>query len=310
MNFFPIKKLLAGVELAPDNIKSALIMKRGKNYSIKQLSDVKIPSQTLKPSFKKENIINMDFFHECLKKICKEIKVKKIGVALPDSCVKVLVRTFKDLPKEKSKIAEMVLWDISSSLKLPADELRISWHNMGKNSDNAHVFLVVLALNNIIAQYEQVFKKLGISPAMLAPAGLNQYNFYSRILPSKGNIAYLGMFDDYLNLFVFNDNIPLFYKMIRKGLLNDNESSAINDVDLLLQYYNSENPDLEIEKFFIASNTKSQIQIEYILQDINPAEFTIIDEKQLISFDKSFKLKHNYNPLPFYTSVIGAAQAF
>jgi len=309
MNFFPINKLLAGVELAPDNIKSALIMKKGKNYSIKQLSDVKIPSQTLKPSFKKENIINMDFFHDCLKKICKEIKVKNIGVALPDSCVKVLVRTFKELPKEKSKIDEMVLWDISSSLKLPADELRISWHNMGKNSDNAHVFLVVLALNNIIAQYEQVFNKLGVSPVMLAPAGLNQYNFYSRILPSKGNIAYLGMFDDYLNLFVFNDNIPLFYKMIRKGLLNDNESSAINDVDLLLQYYNSENPDLEIENFFIASNTKSEIQIKYILQDINSVEFTIIDEKQLISFDKSFKHNHNYNLLPFYTSVIGAAQS-
>jgi len=310
MKFFPITKLLAGVELASNNIKSAVILQKGKNFFIKQLSDVKIPSHTLKPSFKKENIINMDFFHDCLKKICKEIKVKNFGVALPDSCVKVLVRTFKELPKEKSKIDEMILWDISSSLKLPADELRISWHNMGKNSDNTHVFLVVLALNNIIAQYEQVFKKIGVSPVILAPAGLNQYNFYSSLLPPKGNIAYLGMFDDYLNLFVFSDNIPLFYKMIRKGLLNDDESSAINDVDLLLQYYSSENPDLEIEKFFIASNTKSQIQIEYILQDINSADFTIIDEKQLISFDKSFKLKHNYNPLPFYTSVIGAAQAF
>ena len=310
MNFFSIKKLLAGVELASGNIKSALILKKGKNFSIKQLSDVKIPSQTLKPSFKKENIINMELFHDCLKKACNEIKVKNIGVALPDACVKVLVRTFKELPKEKFKIDELVLWEISNSLKLPADELRIGWDNMGKNSDKAHVLLVVLGLNNIIAQYEQAFKKLGTSPVILAPAGLSQYNFYSRVLPSKGIMAYLGMFDDYLNLFVFSDNIPLFYKMIRKGLLNDDESSAINDVDLLLQYYNSENPDLEIEKFFIASNTKSQIQIEYILQDVNPAEFTIIDEKQLISFDKSFKLKHNYNPLPFYTSVIGAAQAF
>jgi hypothetical protein len=101
----------------------------------------------------------------------------------------------------------------------------------------------------------------------------------------------------------------LFYKMIKKGFINDDDTSAVNDVDLLIQYYNSENPDIEIEHFFIASNTKSEIQIKYILQDINAVEFTIIDEKQLISFDKSFKHNHNYNLLPFYTSVIGAAQS-
>ncbi|MCP4670875.1 MAG: hypothetical protein GY857_06180 [Desulfobacula sp.] len=309
MSFFRIKRLLAGIELGPDNIKSALIFKKGNNFSITQLSDVKMPMQTLKPSFKKENILNLESFQDSLKKICREIKVQKIGVALPDSCVKVLVKTYKALPKEITKIDEMVSWDIASSLNLSANELRIDWQKMGKNSDNAHVLLIVLGMENIIVQYEQAFKKYGVSPLMLTPAGLNQFNFYSTVLPSKGIIAYLGLFDDFLNLFVFSDDVPIFYKMIKKGVLSDDETSAVNDVDLLIQYYNSENPDLEIGKFFIASNTKSQIQIEYILQDIHSAEFTIIDEKQLISFDKSFKLDHNYNPLPFYTSVIGAAQS-
>ncbi len=308
MSFFPIKRLFAGVELASDNIKSAVIFKKGNKFSITQLSDVKMPAQTLKPSFKQENIINLESFHDCLEKTCRKIKVKKIGVALPDSCVKVLVKTYKALPKEISKIDEMVSWDIASSLKLSASELRIGWERMGKNSDNAHVLLIVLGMENIIVQYEEAFKKYGVSPLMLTPAGLNQFNFYSSILPSKGTVAYLGLFDDFLNLFVFNDNVPIFYKMIKKGLLSNDETSAVNDVDLLIQYYNSENPDLEIEIFFIASNTKSQIQIKYILQDINAAEFTIMDEKKLISFDKSFELDHNYNPLPFYTSVIGAAQ--
>ena len=77
MNFFPVKRLLAGVELASDNIKSALIFKNGNNFSIKQLTDVQMPPQTLKPSFKKENIINLELFHDCLQKSCREIKVKK-----------------------------------------------------------------------------------------------------------------------------------------------------------------------------------------------------------------------------------------
>ena len=308
MNFFPMKRVQAGIEISSDTIKSALIQKKGKQFSIIKLSDVKIPEQTIKPSFKKDNIINPEFFHDCLNKVCKGIKLTNIGVALPDSCVKVLVRTYKELPKSTSQIKDMVLWDISTSLNLPANELRVSWDNMGKNSEGANVLLIALSLNKVIGQYEQVFKQLGMSPVMLSPAGLSQFNFYSSLLPGKGNIAYLGLFDDFLNIFAFCDNTPVFYKIIKKGLLNNDETSAINDFDLLIQFYNSEFPDFHIEKFFIASNIKDDTQMERILQDLDSIEFTIIDEEQLIDFDKKFELDLQNNPLPFYTSVIGAAQ--
>lgn len=328
MNFFPVSRLKAGVEISSDKITSALILKKGKNFSIKKLSDVKIPPGTINPSFKKENIMNAEVFQDALKKTCYDMDVKKISVALPDSSVKVLIRKFKELPKDPQEINEMVLWNFSSSLKLPVEQLRISWENMGRNSDNHHIFLIVLGLEKVMIQYENAFKKIGISPVMLAPAGLNQFNFYCENLPEKGNIAYLGLFDDFLNIFVFSNGIPVFYKMIKKGFSGNDSASAINNVDLLIQYYNSENPDLEIEKFFIASHIKSDMLMEHILQDVsqlgshiksdmliehilqdgNPVDCTIIDERQLIEFDKKFKIDFKNNPLPFYTTALGAAQ--
>ena len=328
MNFFPVSRLKAGVEISSDKITSALILKKGKNFSIKKLSDVKIPPGIINPSFKKENIMNAEVFQDALKKTCYDMDVKKISVALPDSSVKVLIRKFKELPKDPQEINEMVLWNFSSSLKLPVEQLRISWENMGRNSDNHHIFLIVLGLEKVMIQYENAFKKIGISPVMLAPAGLNQFNFYCENLPEKGNIAYLGLFDDFLNIFVFSNGIPVFYKMIKKGFSGNDSASAINNVDLLIQYYNSENPDLEIEKFFIASHIKSDMLMEHILQDVsqlgshiksdmliehilqdgNPVDCTIIDERQLIEFDKKFKIDFKNNPLPFYTTALGAAQ--
>ena len=121
----------------------------------------------------------------------------------------------------------MISWDISTSLKFNAKELRIGWENMGKNSDNAHVLLIVLGMENIIAQYEEVFKNNGVNPVILAPAWLNQFNFYSTALPSKGIIAYLGLFDDFLNLFVFSDTVPVFYKIIKKGFINEDRKSVV-----------------------------------------------------------------------------------
>ncbi|MCK5164280.1 MAG: hypothetical protein KAQ72_11205 [Desulfobacula sp.] len=328
MNFFPIQRLKAGIEISSDKITSALILKKGEKISIQKLSDVKILPETIKPSFKRENIANSGTLQDCLKKICHDMNLKKISVALPDSSVKVLIRKFKELPKEQQEINEMVLWNISSSLGLPVEDLRISWDNMGKNSENNHVFLIALGLKKVMAQYEEVFKNIGVSPVVIGPAGLAQFNFYSKSLPEKGNVAYLGLFDDFLNIFVFSDSIPVFYKMIKKGLLGNDSGSAINDVDLLMQYYNSENPDLEIEKFFIASHIKSDMLMEHILQDVShldshinsdmlvehilqdgkQIDCTIIDERQLIEFDKRFKINFKNNPLPFYTTALGAAQ--
>ena len=328
MNFFPIRRLKAGIEISSDKIKSAVIFKKGPTFSIEALFDVKIEPGVIKPSFMKENIIDETAFQECLKESCKDIILKNINVALPDSCIKILIRKFKELPKEMQDINEMVLWNISSFLDLPVGELRASWENMGKSSDNQHVFFIAFGLDKIITQYEEAFKRIGISPVIMAPSRLNQFNFYSKVLPDKGNIAYLGMFDDFLNIFVFSDGVPVFYKLIKKGFLGNDNTSAVNDVDLLIQYYNSENPGLDIEKFFIASHIKSDLLMEHILQDIthigshiksdmlieqilldgNHIDFVIIDERQLIEFDERFKIFFKNNPLPFYSTVLGTAQ--
>ena len=328
MPFFSIKKLKAGIEISSEKITSALIFKKGNISSIKKLSDVKLLPNTIKPSFTQENIINADAFQNALKQTCHDTNIKKFGVALPDACVKILIRKFSQIPEEPHEITDMLLWNISSTLHLPVDQLRLSWEMMGKTPDSNHIFLIALGLEKIMMQYEDVFKKIGVSPVMIAPAGLNQFNFYAKYLPDKGNIAYLGLFDEFLNIFVFSDGIPVFYKMIKKGLLDNDSTSAINDVDLLIQYYNNENPDLEIERFFVASNIKSDMLIQHILQDVsqigshiksdmlmehmlqdgNNIDFTIIDERKLIEFDKKFKIDFKNNPLPFYTTALGAAQ--
>jgi hypothetical protein len=328
MEFFSMKRLKAGVEISIDKIKSALIFRKGNGFSIHQLSHAVLPAGIVKPSFKTENILDEMAFQAALKKVLKDITLKKINLSLPDASVKVLIRKFKELPKEPEEINEMVLWNISRFLDLPIEALRISWENMGKNSDHDHVLLIALGLEKVIAQYEEMFRQIGVVPVMVAPAGLNQFNFYAPSLPEKGKVAYLGLFDDFLNIFAFSDNIPVFYKTIKKGLIGNDSGSAVNDVDLLIQYYNSENPDLEIEKFFVASHIKSDLLVEHILQDVSQVgphidsdmlvehllqdgkhiDFQLIDERQLIEFDKKFKDDFKDTPLSFYTTVIGTAQ--
>ena len=307
MKFIPGIRLKAGIEILSENIKSAVLLKNKNGFFIQKLSHVNLPEDTIKPSFKMENIINPKAFDACLKKSHKEIGLKKIGISLPDACVKILIKEFKEVPKGSRDIHEMVLWTISSSLKIPIEELRVSWKNMGRNSENKYVFFISLGLDPVLVQYEEAFKKTGFFPLRLAPGGLNRFNFYCERLPQKGCVAFWGLFDAFLQIFVFVDGIPIFYRIIKKGLLSINNTSAIDDINLVIQYFYAENPDLKIDSLHIASHLKSEVQIQQILQGMSSLEFKMMDEKQLMEFEKSSHPTTQGMSLAFYTGALGAA---
>ncbi len=308
MKLFPVNHLKTGVEILTDKIILAQIVKKGKICSIKHLSNVTLAPDIIKPLFKKENILDEKLFVENMKKILKKIKTRSIGVALPDACFKVFIKKYKELPKKDHEIKEMVVWSISSSLGVPVQELRISWENIGKNYQNQYVFMIVVGMKSVLKQYERVLKRSGVSTVMLAPVGLNRFNFYAEKISPTGNNFYLSLFDDSLTAFVFSEGVPIFYKVIKKGLISGRGASAVEDMDMLLHYFFSKYPDFDIDKFFIATHIKSDSHIEQLLEDISPVEFTIINENKIVHFDKMFKVPSGHTPLSLYSSALGTAQ--
>jgi uncharacterized protein YifE (UPF0438 family) len=335
MGFAFREKISAGIEMSEDRIRAAAVVGKAEGVYIQHLETVKIPANTLIPGFKQLNVKDVDALSACLKKACPRTRSKKIHVALPDACVKVLIQRITDLPEDVSDIDRMLLWRIAANYDIPEQELRISWENRGKDSEDRHVFLVAVSMEPVMAQYETVFKAAGIRPVLLTPAGLARLNFYAPTLPEKGIMAYLGLFDEIISLFVVAGGLPLFYRVARRGTFRKDGDSAINEVDLLIQYFNSEFPENEIEKFFIASYIKSENLMEQIFENLRNIDFVILDETQLIHslqgrqrkieaspdftfVDETSLIQWDYpsadgtplddNPLPFYTAALGAAQ--
>lgn len=301
-------KIKAGIELSSEYISAALVQKKGGGCIVKDLTDAPLPHGLIKPSFKKENISDLQELKEYLVLVKQTLGFKKAAVSLPDSSVKIMVKKFDQLPDDEKSIKKMVIWEMASSLNFDPEEMRIAWQQAGIDADGRHTFIIALTLEPVIRQYESAFSLAGIQPVVISPSGLNQFNFYASGIPESGNVAYLGMFDELVNIFVFNQRVPVFYKTIKKGMLGEKGNSAINDVDLLIQYYHTENPDLEIDRFYIASSIKSESQIHQILHEEHIPEFEILDETSLVDFDKQVRFESNDRPLSQYTSVIGTAQ--
>lgn len=320
-------KTSTGIEITTKQVRSALVQRKSDVCRLKKITETSIPAGIVNPSFKKRNIKNENEFIKFIKQACKKSVTKNVHVAIPDSSSKILIKQFKELPKDQKEISEMVMWSISNSLDLSLDEVRVSSTHMGTDSAGNHIFLIALSMEEVITQYEDILAKAGISPKIISPAGINQFNFYSGKIPDHHNVAYLALFDDFINIFVFSMGIPLLYKMVKKDLFNTTGDSAINDIDLLIQYFKSEKPDLLIDHFYIASHVKSKILIAQILQNLiynNVSEtsvgletnesqdkvlagFTVFTEKEFIEMDKNIETEEYIQQLHYYSTVIGTA---
>ena len=293
MKFLMQERKYTGVEISQECIINAVLSNKKKCRLLKRCFLYPLPDDTVKPSFKRENILHPEHFRRALQKSLKKSRIKRgdIAVSLPNESVKILVRQFTDLPRDKAEKNEMVLWNAASTLGLSINDIKVAWQPMGTAADGNQTLLIALASKNVLAQYELEIKKAGFYPKVLSPAGIHQFNFFSSAVSEKGSVAYLGLFGNYVTIFIFIDSIPVFYKTIKKGLFsldqnsfgsvdsfyfNDDKTSGegrptgvnhnlagpcdgkvdkriARDIDLVFQYYHSTFPDISIEKICIAS---------------------------------------------------------
>ncbi|GEM_PF-7004440 len=307
MKFFSKNKFGTGIEISVENIILAHVCEREKVCPVVNLSCCAIAPGLIRPLFKKPHIIDENAFIYNVKKIFKKNMIDSVKIALPDICFKVFIKKFKALPEKKKEIREMVMWSISDCFSIPMEELRISWKNMGKDNENQYIFIIVLAMDIVLEQYERLFKKCGIAITMITSVGLSRYNFFAHTIPFPGNNIFLGIFHESMTVFAFSDGIPVFYKVIKKGVISDQKISTMEEMDMLLNLFLSDNPDFDIDRFFIASRVKSDHFMEQLLQEINPAEFEILNEKDVVIFDKSFRTQGQQTDLSMYIGALGVA---
>ncbi len=308
--FFYKNRPHTGIEITPDHILAALVARTANSWVLNQCSKTRMLEQTLKPSFKTQNILNPEQFRKALEKVLQTCRPLKgdINVSLPNGVAKIVVREFEDLPRDKREKNERIRWSVSQSLDFPLDELRVSWNEMGTDSRGISVLLVAIACESVLSQYESEIKQVGLVSRILSPTGLNQFNFYSSAVPEKGKVAYLGLFEEFITLFVFDDGIPCFYKTIKKGFLSTSGVTTFDDVDIVLQYYMNESPDLTIEKIFIAPHYESHRFMKDNI-DIRGTEFILLNETDCMEIGKNAGVNTNNGALALFAGAAGAAKS-
>jgi len=302
----PGGKSLAGLEITPFFIKTSRVEKRKNGWCLTHWGELPLPPGTVKCSYKSVNVLDMDAFQNAVWSAVDAIggEVFRMGVSLPNETMKIFVQEFDELPRSGAEIQKMVKWWVGKTFRISPEEFVISYQPLGKSPEGKTRLLVVLAFREIILQYESLLKDQDIIPEIIAPSGINQFNFYSDEIPSSGIIAYIGFFEAYFAFVVIEEGQILFYHGVKKG---PSDSHFNHHLDMTLQFFIDACPDKKIERLYMGYPGHYYRDLSEGLMEIIAKDIVIIDESRFISIENGNGRKDEF-PMTTYSGGIGSAR--
>jgi hypothetical protein len=135
-----------------------------------------LPPGLITPSFDEPNIQSPDELAEIITQTAEAAGLankKRWSVALPDAAARTLVVTLEETTYNSRELSEILGWKIERVIAAPLSELRISRQRMSPAAQQAR-YLVTVANNRVLSQYESVFAAVGWKAGTLLPRHLGE----------------------------------------------------------------------------------------------------------------------------------------
>lgn len=306
MRKYTFQKILTGLEISETAINVAQIEKKGSGWRLIQSKTVPFPEGTIKLSYKKNNILDANQFRETVKEALQDStrKVSSVGLSIPNDIVKVSIKKFDGLPDSDSETERMIAWSTEKSLHFPEKSTKIAYELIEENDKKEKWMLVAICIKDVIKEYELNLKELKLIPKVVRPSGINQFNFFSKDLPSTGTNAFLGLYENYFTFLVFEDANLKFFHGFKKGF---SDLYFFKDIDMTMQHFMNSNPDKEVENLYIGSQVAFHNEIEEVFRNLSDMNIIIMDESHYIEAKSNTEDKNERERISYFVSAIGAA---
>ena len=152
-------------------------LRRGRQgFSLASSAVTQLPSGLISPAFDTLNIQDADELAQTIAQTAEAaglLNKKRWSVALPDATARTLVVALESRPSSRRELNEVIAWKIERLIAAPSKDLRISRQRMNAAGGQDR-YVVTVAHNDVISQYESVFAGLGWNAGMVLPRHMGE----------------------------------------------------------------------------------------------------------------------------------------
>lgn len=147
-----------------------------RGFALASSAMTQLPAGILTPSFDEPNIQSPEELIDVIRATAEAAglaRKKRWSVALPDITARSLVLTLESKPEGRRELNEVLNWKIERVVAMQASELRVARQRISPVAGQER-YLVTVAREEVIAQYEAVFASAGWKAGLMLPRHLGE----------------------------------------------------------------------------------------------------------------------------------------
>src|SRR5215210_1853289 len=159
-----------------DNFAVVDLRRGRRGFSLAASAVTQMPPGIITPAFDQPNIASAEEMTAIIRQTAEAAGLsnrKRWSAALPDGAARTLVITLESKPESRRELNEVLIWKIERFIASPISELNISRQKLSPVSGQER-YLVTIAHNEVLAEYESIFKSVGWDAGLLLPRHLGE----------------------------------------------------------------------------------------------------------------------------------------
>lgn len=174
-----------------------------------------LPDGAVTPALASSNIADIPLIGRIIAQALGRLggRVKRAALVIPDTAAKVSLLRFENVPAKPGDLVELMRWQIRKSAPFPIEHAILSFTPGAKPADGGHEFIVTVARQDVIAEYEQACTHAGLHAGLVDLATFSIINgvLASAAVPT-GDWLLVHAAPTYTALTVLRDRHLIFFR--------------------------------------------------------------------------------------------------
>jgi hypothetical protein len=158
------------------------LKRSGREFEPRNLGVQRLPGGVVRASFNEPNVANEPVLLEHLSRTATQAGIKNaraLSVSLPAGSARSMVAALDSVPTSRAELQQMIEWKAERGTGQKAGGLRISYSRLSDLNGRPQ-YLISAVTEQVVEQYERIFKRLGWQAGMIAPQSIGEAQWLIR----------------------------------------------------------------------------------------------------------------------------------
>ncbi len=172
----------ASLSISETHLALIALRRSGREFEPRNLGVLRLPAGLVRASFTEPNVTDEPALVEHLSRTATQAGMKRIralSATLPATSARALVVALDSTPGSRAELAQMLEWKVERGTGQKFGDLRVGYGRLS-DAGGRPQYLISAASEQVVAQYERIFKQLGWQVGMIAPQPIGEAQWLMR----------------------------------------------------------------------------------------------------------------------------------